>query len=769
MPDRRALILCLSILAASALTGGVAAAPHDEAREKKLDPFLRRVARGLPLDALPPFVRARRDAGAPGGPLLFVKARLPEDAEPGAISRTLSSIGVGVRARAGGIASLAVPVPAIGALASLPEVRWLKASRSYRLMNEISMGDTFTAARAENAAFADAGEGVIVAVVDTGIDWRDDDFRNTDGTTRVLGIWDQTLTDAAHPPPPGFSFGSFYSRADIDDALAHGTTLLTMDGHGHGSHVAGTAAGNGRHTGNDVPAGTYAGVAPEADLLIVRVFDNVGEFCDACDLTAASVFIDQFAGQAGKPWVGNMSLGDALGGAHDGTSPDELAIDALVGPGRPGAHMAIAAGNEGNATRHSHWEGQLQAGLTYTDTFLLDASTPRGGSNNDFVWLDLWYEGTDDVTVQILTPGNQTVGAARGADSGVVCTSSGAVRIDATNAPDPENGDNEVFVEISDSSSCIPVANPAAGLWTIRMIINSVGGGAGHAFDLWNSADTPRAAGLGDYVDFSSFSAGKMVSIPGTSRNALTAGSYVSKRSWINASQVLFNAPATAPIGSISGFSSTGPTRDGRIKPDIAAPGEYVASSRSGNAGYNSNLVERDGVHANKSGTSMATPHVAGAVALLFGIDPGLDGAQVKSILQRAARFDGQTGVVPNTYFGAGKLRILEAAYEAAAMSADLAAASDAGHFSWSGLPQIDSWNVYRGPLPGVSAVDYGSCFLSGLATPDFVDDDIPPLAHGYLYLVTGVYLSPTTLQSVEGSLGTDSLGRVRTNSAPCP
>jgi len=789
MPVRRLPVLCLSLLAAGLFPLGGSAAPHDDALEKKLDPFLRRVAHGvqrlqgpiadrLParsrevFGSLPPFVLFRRDAAAPDDPVVYVKARLAEGAggTHGALSDRLRSIGVEIRARAaGGIASLAVPATALHALAAVPEVRWLKVARSYRLANEISTSDAYTGARTERAVFGNSGEGVIVAVIDTGIDWADDDFRRTDGGTRVLGIWDQTVTDGAHPPPDGYTFGAFYSQADIDDALTNGTSLGTTDGHGHGSHVAGTAAGNGRHTGNGVAAGTFAGVAPEADLLVVRVFDSTGTFCDACDLTAASVFIDQFAKAAGKPWVGNMSLGDPVGGAHDGTSPDELAIDALVGPGRTGAQMAIAAGNEGRSSRHSHWEGTLATGQTFTNTFLLDASTPTTGSDNDFLWLDLWYEGVDDATVEIRTPGNETVIAALGADSGIVCTSSGAVQIDATNAPDPENGDNEVLVQIWDSASCSPVSAPASGLWTIRIVTNSVGGAAGGTFDLWNSADTPRAAGAGDYVDFSTFSPGKMVSVPGTSRNALTAGSIVGKNSWINAAQVLFTASTSATVGSLSAFSSAGPTRDGRIKPDIAAPGEYVASSRSGSAGYNSQFVERDGVHANKSGTSMATPHVAGSVALLYGIDPALDGAQVKAALQRAARSDLQTGAVPNNRYGAGKLRTLDAAYDAASMVTDLVTGAAPDTFSWAGHPVIDSWNVYRGALPGISATDYGPCFLSGLTTPDFSDPENPPPGGGFLYLVTGVYTNPTTLLRVEGALGTDSAGRIRPNTAPCP
>src|SRR5262249_46946732 len=153
------------------------------------------------------------------------------------IARAFEAMGVEVRARVGSIVSLAVPVPAIQGVASLPEVHWLKAARAYHLENEISTGSSFTASRDANATFGTKGAGVVVAVVDTGINYTKQDFRHSDGTTRVLGIWDQTLSDAAHPPPPGFGFGAFYSQADIDNALATSTTLLTGDGHGHGTHV----------------------------------------------------------------------------------------------------------------------------------------------------------------------------------------------------------------------------------------------------------------------------------------------------------------------------------------------------------------------------------------------------------------------------------------------------------------------------------------------------------------------------------------------------
>jgi subtilisin family serine protease len=807
-------LLCAVFLGAMP-SAAAPAGPPPRGWERKLDAFLRRAALGVErrqgpfVDRLPPrsraaiatlpaFVRAERDAD---DPILSVQARLRDDVGggeasgssapaaartegdraaaaahrrlPAALADRLGALGVEVRGRAGAIVSLALRASSLESLAQCDEIAWLRAGRGYALQNDVSTSDAHTAARTENAAFAQAGEGVIVAVLDTGIDWTSPDFRNADGTTRLVGIWDQTLASLSYPPPPGFTFGSYYSRAVIDAALAAGTDLPTQDGHGHGTHVAGSAAGNGLATGLGVPPGTFAGMAPRADLLAVRLFGNTGEFCAQCDVVAAVDFVDGVAQSLGKPWVGNMSFGDDIGGAHDGTTADELAIDAVVRPGRPGTQVAIAAGNEGSSNRHFHWQGNLPAaGGSTTTTFSLNSNPPNPGSNTDFIWLDLWYRGTDSATISVQTPASQIVSAAKGADSGLVCTTSGAVQVDATNDGDPENGDNQVFITISDSSACAPVVEPGTGLWTVRVTTNALGGPTGGPFDLWNQAQTPRSlVGFGDgWVQLNTFNLAKSVSMPGTARNALTAGAYVSKTSWINGAGGTTAPGGTPAVGSLCTFSGIGPTRDGRTKPDFVAPGQWIGSTKSSKIGAAPTSMERDNVHlGNFSGTSMATPHLAGAAALLIGLHPEFDGTQVRTALRRGAREDLQTGGVPNTRFGWGKLRALDGAYDAAAMGAELGAGADGATFSWEAEPVMQSWNVYRGPLPGISSTNYGACFLSGLTAPSFPDATVPLKGAGFFYLVTGVYLSPTTGLPVEGSLGTDSFGNVRPNNAPCP
>ena len=194
------------------------------------------------------------------------------------------------------------------------------------------------------------GRGVIVALLDRGIDWKNADFRNPDGTTRIAFIFD--LTDDSGAAASGYGKGTLYTRAQINAALAGGTSLATRDAVGHGTVTAGIAAGNGRN----LASLKYRGVATEATLIVVKVTSDGapahdGEpaeaaFNDATRFPIAIDFVKAKAKELGMPAVMLLNLG-SQGGPTDGTSDLARKIDATVGSGIPGLVFVTGPGDDG--------------------------------------------------------------------------------------------------------------------------------------------------------------------------------------------------------------------------------------------------------------------------------------------------------------------------------------------------------------------------------------------------------------------------------------
>jgi len=175
--------------------------------------------------------------------------------------------------------------------------------------------------------------------------------------------------------------------------------------------------------------------------------------------------------------------------------------------------------------------------------------------------------------------------------------------------------------------------------------------GGGGRFDAWITSGTGTILG-GDSA--------RTIDEPGNTRGVITVGSFNSKASWPSLSGDQ-NYSAEYPIGVLSSFSSQGPTRDGRTKPEIGAPGAWICASLSEDALWQGYLVHPDGVHTMELGTSMAAPHVTGAAALLLSLDPTLSSMEVRQILTSTAVQDVFTGTVPNARWGWGKLHVAAA------------------------------------------------------------------------------------------------------------
>jgi len=509
--------------------------------------------------------------------------------------------------------------------------------------------------------FGLTGRGVVIGIVDTGLDLAHEDFRDANGRTRVLYAWDQGIADGRPPGVVGndvLDYGHECAAAEIDAGQCPITDRV-----GHGTHVAGIAAGDGSATGSGLPAYRYVGTAPDADLIVVRAGD--GGFTGD-QLLEAVAYIFARAEALGRPAVVNLSV-STQAGPHDGSTLLERGLDALAGPGRL---IVAAAGNQGvneNETPEfvrapSHAMGTLAAGETREHSLVVPPYSPRAGAVNDGAVLELWYEGEDSLWVTVVSPRGDSLVAATG-DSALVQTPGGTIGIlNAVDGPQATNGDHVALIAIADED---PAAPPDPGNWTIRVRkVGGVGPGTYHLWLVGGTFDNP--------VDLAKLEGGTtnthLVGSPATANRVIAVAGYVTRHEWRTVGGGSQSFPFREPTGDIASFSSPGPRRDGVLKPEIAAPAKVVVSARAAEgstfAGL-SWLVEEDGVHAALIGTSMAAPFVAGVAALLLQIDPKLTPEKARDLLTASARRDAFTaaprtgeprGTVPNAQWGYGKL-----------------------------------------------------------------------------------------------------------------
>jgi photosystem II stability/assembly factor-like uncharacterized protein len=510
---------------------------------------------------------------------------------------------------------------------------------------------------------------VVVAFVDTGVDVRHHDFRRADGTTRIKYLLDLSEpgdVDGDGDLDGGGPFGgTLWTESQINAALVSGTGLGEGDTTGHGTHGLSIAAGD------EVPVG----LAPGADLLVVKATREDGSLgFVSTDVVNAVSFLDEKARELGRPLVVNLSLGTVVG-SHDGRSLEEQAIDQVTGPGIAGRVAVIAAGNssENRVARYRHFRGRALVGLEGSHTLTIPAYTASPGQGDDRVLVDVWYPGEDKLTVRLRSPGGREVSARYGEYVDEE-TEEGNVFIANLGGASLENGDVEALVLVDDWSG----VSPAAGTWTITFEGEEVSGTG--EYDGWLSDDSV----LGGEGAWLSANADNRVLVgrPGTSFNGVTVGSYGwheegsrYRTSWVDVHGI-GRVDATAVVGGLSDFSSPGGTRDGRMKPDVVAPGERVLGAVSGAAwpGVSGTSIYRyhgfaevdallvSGVtergYGLLQGTSFSAPVVTGLAARVLSSSPGLDAVQVRNVLVNGASGDAFTGAVPNEEWGWGKVAL---------------------------------------------------------------------------------------------------------------
>ncbi|MCH8566741.1 MAG: S8 family serine peptidase [Balneolales bacterium] len=555
-------------------------------------------------------------------------------------------------------------------LALRDDVRWLEPGKLH-----VTMGNRARAATGADMlhqGFAGSepltGEGVIVAIFDSGIDVKHPSFRvpGDSLSSRIKYVWDQTREPAQgeSSPPSPFNFGVLYSRADIEQGLSSGEGISSRDITGHGSHVAGTAAGSA----------AFTGMAPGADIVAIKGGDNT---FSSGNIIAATQFMGWLNETYNRPVVGNFSIGGFFT-SRDGTEPTEIMMDEVSQ--NPGVVMVAAAGN--SATQPRYVSAMADADTLYVE---VPEYNPNAGSTNDFFLVDVWFDSDVNASMTVISPGGLEFTWNSSSSFFAPDISDGSIL--GINMVQSANGHRNIVMQVIDQNPNFP---PASGTW--KIVVEN----AGRMFDSWlvSSRLGTRSATIRDATsDFS-------VTTPGSGKSVITVGAYVMQNNLVNVSGNVSEFPSD-PFESRAFFSSLGPTRDRRIKPDVMASGRFVASSRSADASYSNSLVAFDSRYVWQGGTSMASPVVAGGVALLLQAFPQAMAEDIKEAIHESAGLDSFTGNLPNMEYGFGKLRLpgalqlLDERYGSGLLSDDPGTGLIPLHFYTAGVVQTNPENRF--------------------------------------------------------------------------
>lgn len=448
------------------------------------------------------------------------------------------------------------------------------------------------------------GKGTIVGIIDSGIDYTHPDFRRSNGDTRILSLWDQTLD-------------TIFSEEIINDALRASTTqereriCPSQDSSGHGTHVTGIAAGNGRASN-----GIYRGVAYEADLLIVKLgTPGPNSFPSTSLLMTAVDFCVRESIRLNRPLALNLSFGNTYG-SHSGASLLETYIDSVSELGR--ISIVVGSGNEGASS--GHVSGTLKNKQPETIEFSVsDYSTN--------LTIQLWKNYWDEFLISLTPP----VGAAitLPTTSGSWRYSFGTTELYAYNGdPTPYSPLQEIYMDFLPSNTYL-----TPGVWTIRLIPQKIRNGRWY---MWMPSASIRNAATAFLLP----NPETTLTIPSTTSRVITVGAYDARQN------------------TMAAFSGRGYTwNDQFIKPDLVAPGVDIISCAPG-GGYTS-----------RTGTSMATPFVTGTASLLlqWGIVKGNDlflyGEKMRAYLINGCKPLPGFSIYPNPQTGWGALCALDALF----------------------------------------------------------------------------------------------------------
>ncbi|HET9929796.1 MAG TPA: S8 family serine peptidase, partial [Polyangiaceae bacterium] len=474
------------------------------------------------------------------------------------------------------------------------------------------------------------------------------------GATRVRWLIDFTRPPAGLPGGAALETAldcdgarqcAVYSKSDLSALLSDDVEgNEPRDEVGHGTHVASIATSNGRSSSTR----QYAGVAPEADLVIARVTTGESGITDPIILDATR-FVFERAKELGEPAVVNLSLGSDLG-AHDGSSALERALGSLVGPSEPGRAIVVAAGNSGGLYR-SVRKGfpdpfgiHTEVHVPRESTTRVSVITPVGSGISTLGRVSVWImsQPDDELSIGVARRGKLVGGMVpRGEAAQMTRGDLNFVIFNTNSATNP----NTAIVMID-------------GEWTSGEVFDLVFEGHGTA-SLWmeGAGDVDPAISIGPLFPLAQKEG--TINVPAASPELIAVGATFNRADWIDIAGVAISRPSNgalqvSPPDTIAYFSAAGPNALGVIKPDIVAPGSNVIAAMAAAADPRVNshssfagtvtcgsaplCLVVDDFHAVASGTSMAAPMVSGVVALLLQQNPTLTQPELRALLQAGAR-----------------------------------------------------------------------------------------------------------------------------------
>lgn len=441
----------------------------------------------------------------------------------------------------------------------------------YTLNSQVSLDISGITAVQNNPDLNLLGKDVLIGIIDTGIDYRHQAFKNTDGTTRILSIWDQS--EQSGVPPDSFTFGSEYDSDLINKALQSDNPLSivpSVDTNGHGTAISSIAAGSPT---NDQ---SFRGVAPEADLVVVKLKDAKKNLKDLffvpdgllcfqeSDIMLAARYLVTVSIELNKPIVICIALGTSMGG-HDGNGPLSSYLDYLAQ--LPGIGVSVSAGNEGNKKRHYFYS-------TSPEVFYSDFSLNAGNDDSMF-FIEIWAASPAQLSISITSPTREVTRLIPPSINGCINYN---FNISLTNA-----WINNIIYEqnTGDQLILLRFTNTFPGTWQFHLENSN---NDSFSFHAW----LPSGNLVTDETYFINPDPNVTITSPGNAVSPLTVTAY----------NQLDN--------SILVESSRGYTRIGAVKPDIAAPGYLIPCAVPGDK------------YGTATGTGAAAAHTAGIMAMIF-------------------------------------------------------------------------------------------------------------------------------------------------------